>query len=42
MNVPLPFGADPGGHHYFFFVIAAALLVVVLVMLYAFHRKRWI
>jgi magnesium transporter len=42
MNVPLPLGADPGGHHYFFFVIIAMLLIVVLGMLYFLHRKRWI
>jgi magnesium transporter len=42
MNVPLPFGADPGGHHYFFFVIVAMLLIVVCGMLYFFRRKRWI
>jgi magnesium transporter len=42
MNVPLPFGADPGGHHYFFFIMVAVLLIVVCVMLYFFRRKRWI
>jgi len=42
MNVPLPFGADPGGHHYFFFIMVAVLLVVVCGMLYFFRRKRWI
>jgi magnesium transporter len=42
MNVPLPFGADPGGEHHFFFIIVAVLLIVVFGMLYIFHRKRWI
>jgi magnesium transporter len=42
MNIPLPFGADPGGHPYFFYFIVAALLIVVFAMLYAFRRKRWI
>ena len=42
MNVPLPFGADPGGHPYFFFVILAVLLLVVVGMLYFFRRKHWI
>jgi magnesium transporter len=42
MNVPLPFGADPGGHHYFFYIILAMLLLVVSGMLYLFRRKHWI
>ena len=42
MNVPLPLGADPGGHHYFFYVMIAVLLSVSLGMLYFFHRRHWI
>jgi len=42
MNIPLPFGGDPGGHHYFFYIIVAGLLIVVAAMLFAFRRKRWI
>jgi magnesium transporter len=42
MNVPLPFGGDPGGEHHFFYIIVAMLLIVVFGMLYIFHRKRWI
>jgi magnesium transporter len=42
MNVPLPFGGDPGGDHNFFFVIVATLLIVVFGMLYFFYRKRWL
>ena len=42
MNVPLPFGADPGGHRHFFYFIILGLLFVSLGMLYLFHRKRWI
>jgi magnesium transporter len=42
MNIPLPFGADPGGHHYFFYIMVAILLIVVCGMLYLFRRKRWI
>jgi magnesium transporter len=42
MNVPLPFGADPGGQHHFFFIMVGMLLIVVCGMLYFFHRKRWI
>ncbi len=42
MNVPLPFGADPGGYHYFFFIMVAMLLIVVFGMVYFLHRKRWI
>jgi len=42
MNIPLPFGADPGGNHSFFFIMVVLLLVVVGAMLYVFYRKRWI
>jgi magnesium transporter len=42
MNIPLPLGADPGGHHYFFYIMVAILLIVVCGMLYIFHRKHWI
>jgi magnesium transporter len=42
MNVPLPFGANPGGSPYFFYIILAMLLIVVCGMLYLFHRKHWI
>jgi magnesium transporter len=42
MNVPLPFGADPGGSQVFFYIILAVLITVVGVMLYIFHRKHWI
>jgi magnesium transporter len=42
MNVPLPFGGDPGGEHHFFYIIVAMLLIVIFGMLYIFHRKRWI
>ncbi len=42
MNVPLPLGADPGGHHYFFYVMVVVLLSVSLGMLHFFHRRHWI
>ncbi|MBM2824805.1 MAG: Magnesium transporter [Dehalococcoidales bacterium] len=42
MNIPLPFGANPGGSPYFFGVMVVTLLSVVVAMLYFFHRKRWI
>jgi len=42
MNIPLPFGADPGGTHTFFYVMVAILVIVVGGMLYIFHRKHWI
>ena len=42
MNVPLPFGANPGGHPYFFYIILGALLAVVGIMLFVFRRKHWI
>jgi magnesium transporter len=42
MNVPLPFGGDPGGSPYFFYVILAALLATVGGMLFYFRKKHWI
>jgi len=42
MNIPLPFGADPGGHHYFFYIMVAILVIVVFGMVLIFHRRRWI
>lgn len=42
MNVPLPFGGNPGGNPYFFAVMVVALLSVVAGMLLFFRRKRWI
>ncbi len=42
MNVPLPFGANPGGSPYVFVAMVITLLSVVGGMLVFFHRKRWI
>jgi magnesium transporter len=42
MNVPLPFGANPGGEPVFFYIIVAMLLTVVGVMLFVFRRRHWI
>ncbi len=42
MNVPLPLGANPGGHPYFFYGMVAMLLCVSLGMLYFFRRRHWI
>ncbi len=42
MNIPLPFGADPGGDHRFFGIMIGVLLMMVAVMLFYFRRKRWI
>lgn len=41
MNVPLPFGANPGGSPYVFVAMVVVLLSVVGGMLYFFHHKRW-
>jgi magnesium transporter len=42
MNIPLPFGADPGGSPYFFGVMVGVLLSVIGTMLLYFRHKRWI
>ncbi len=42
MNIPLPFGANPGGNPSFFYVMVAVLLIVVGSMLFFFRRRRWI
>ena len=42
MNIPLPFGADPGGSPYFFGVMVVVLLSVIGTMLLYFRHKRWI
>ncbi len=42
MNIPLPFGANPGGHPSFFYGMVVMLVIVVGSMLFFFRRKHWI
>ncbi len=42
MNIPLPFGANPGGDPRFFGVMIGILLMMVAGMLLFFRRKHWI
>jgi magnesium transporter len=42
MNVPTPFGANPGGSPYVFVAMVVVSIGVAGGMLYFFRRKRWI
>lgn len=42
MNIPLPWGHNPGGSPVFFYVILATNITIVAGMLLLFRLKRWI
>jgi len=42
MNVPLPWGADPGGSPFAWIGLLLAMLAMMSGMLYFLHRKHWL
>jgi len=42
MNIPLPWGSNPGGSPHSWIVLTAVMLGIMGGMLYFFRRKRWI
>ena len=42
MNVPLPGGSNPGGDNYSWLVLLGVMVGMMGLMLFYFHRKRWL
>jgi len=42
MNIPLPWGSNPGGSRLAWIMLTAVMLSIMGAMLYFFHRRRWI
>jgi magnesium transporter len=42
MNIPLPGGANPGGHTYSWVILLVLMFLIIAGMLFYFKRKRWL
>lgn len=42
MNIPLPFGQDPGGNPVTWFILLIVMLILTMIMMFYFHRKHWL
>ncbi|MDP2731308.1 MAG: magnesium transporter CorA family protein [Dehalococcoidales bacterium] len=42
MNIPLPWGANPGGGPFTWLILLLAMLGITAGMLFYFHRKNWL